>query len=159
MKNYLLLIVIVVVFVSVGFAQSQTGRALTRTNAAELPDVVHRYYDAWNSGDLDKAGAFYAKDADLIFYDVTSLEYHGWSDYKTGVQKLLAGYSSLKLVPRDDLKSGRQGKIAWTTLTFHLIGTTKAGAKSDVLCRHTAIWEKRKRGWLVIHEHVSVPLP
>jgi ketosteroid isomerase-like protein len=159
MKKFLFLILIAMMFAPVTFAQSQTGRAQTRKSAAEFPDLVQRYYDAWNSGDLDKAGAFYAKDADLIFYDVTPLEYHGWSQYKAGVQKLLAAYSSLKLVPNSDLKSGRQGKIAWTTLTFHLVGTTKAGAKSDTVCRHTAIWEKRKGEWLVIHEHVSAPLP
>jgi ketosteroid isomerase-like protein len=25
--------------------------------------------------------------------------------------------------------------------------------------RHTAIWEKRGAKWLIVHEHVSAPLP
>jgi ketosteroid isomerase-like protein len=25
--------------------------------------------------------------------------------------------------------------------------------------RHTAIWERRGGKWLVVHEHISVPLP
>ncbi|HMH44847.1 MAG TPA: nuclear transport factor 2 family protein [Pyrinomonadaceae bacterium] len=34
----------------------------------------------------------------------------------------------------------------------------KDGTPVEFDGRHTAVWEKRERQWLIIHEHVSKPL-
>jgi len=140
------------------FAQSQTTKSAQTATNEDLVKLVKDCYDAWNTLNLDQPAKFYAKDADLIFYDVTPLKYNGWSEYRKGVEKLLTGYSSLKLVPNNDLKISRAGKAAWATLTFHLITTTKDGKKSDEVGRDTIIWQKRAGQWLIVHEHVSLPL-
>ena len=44
-------------------------------------------------------------------------------------------------------------------MTFHLSAKPKAGGDMEIDCRHTAIWEKRDGKWLIVHEHVSAPLP
>ena len=119
---------------------------------------IKNYYEAWNTLDTEKAGIFYAKDADLVFYDISPLKYTGWDAYKTGVKKLLEPYTSFRLVPADDLKISRRGKIVWTTIGCHFSGVLKDGTKAELDGRHTAIWEKQKGEWLIVHEHVSVPL-
>jgi ketosteroid isomerase-like protein len=48
--------------------------------------------------------------------------------------------------------------VAWMTLTFHLSLAMKNGAAMELDCRHTAIWEKRRGKWLIVHEHVSTPI-
>jgi ketosteroid isomerase-like protein len=94
------------------------------------------------------------------FFDVAPLKYNGWAEYKRGVQKsIFDQISAGKLTPNDDLKITRRGDVAWMTLTFHLSLTMKTGAAMEIDCRHTAIWVKRRGKWLIVHEHVSAPLP
>jgi hypothetical protein len=45
------------------------------------------YYAAWNTLNTDNPASFYAKEADLVFFDVILLKYNGWAEYKKGVQK------------------------------------------------------------------------
>jgi len=123
-------------------------------------EIVKRYYAAWNSLNTDAPASFYAKDAELVFFDVVPMQYNGWVEYKAGVQRIFFDQiSGGTLVPNDDLKITRRGDVAWMTLTFHLAFTQKTGAKVDLDCRHTAIWEKRGAEWLIVHEHISAPLP
>ena len=42
---------------------------------------------------------------------------------------------------------------------LNLSANPKAGGAMEVDCRHTAIWEKGGGKWLIVHEHVSAPLP
>ena len=127
---------------------------------AEFKTMIDQYYTAWSTLDPDKAAKYYAKDADLIFFDVAPLKYNGWGEYRAGVMKAFTEtMSSGKLTPKDDLKVTQRGSIVWTTVTFHLSATPKAGGSMELDCRHTAIWEKRGGKWLIVHEHVSAPLP
>jgi len=147
-------------FLAIG-ASAQAKKA--PENAAlesQFRTMIAEYYTAWSTLDPDKAAKFYAKDADLIFYDIAPLKYYGWSGYKAGVTKAFTEtMSSGKLTPKDDLKITQRGNIVWTTVTFHLSAMPKTGAPMEIDCRHTAIWEKRGANWLIVHEHVSAPLP
>ena len=68
--------------------------------------------------------------------------------------------TSAKLTPNmNDLRVTRRGDVAWTTLTFHMTIKLKSGGGQEIDARHTAIWERRGGRWLIVHEHVSVPLP
>jgi ketosteroid isomerase-like protein len=122
--------------------------------------LVRSYYAAWNTLNTDNPASFYAKDANIVFFDIAPLKYNGWAEYKEGVQKsIFDQISGGKLTPNDDLKIARHGDVAWMTLTFHLSLTMKTGAAMELDCRHTAIWAKRRGKWLIVHEHVSAPLP
>jgi ketosteroid isomerase-like protein len=126
---------------------------------ANFRALIDRYYAAWNTLGTDAPAKFYAKDADLVFFDVAPLKYNGWEEYKAGVKKnFFDVMESGKLTPNKDLKVTQRGNIAWTTLTFHLSGKMKSGQSMELECRHTAIWEKRGGKWLIVHEHVSAPL-
>ncbi len=126
---------------------------------AEFKAMIDRYYAAWNTLNPENAGPFYAKDADLVFYDLAPLKYNSWNEYSNGVKNVFKDFESLKLTPSNDLKVTRRGDIAWTTLTFHLSGKLKAGGMMEADARHTAIWEERHGKWVIVHEHVSAPLP
>ncbi len=165
-RSLLYLFVASLIFVP-ALAQAQTKPAKTdkgeedpAKTEAFFQAKIKAYYDDWNTLNLEKAGAYYAKDADLVFYDITPLKYTGWEAYGAGVQKLLAAYKTFHLIPQNDLKITRRGKIVWTTIGCHFSGVLKDGTKAELEGRHTAIWEKRGKGdWLIVHEHVSVPLP
>jgi len=141
-------------------AQTKKTEAAKPSADAEFKALIERYYAAWNTLNADNAAPFYAKDADLVFYDIAPFKYNGWAEYKEGVKKtFFDNITGGKLTPNDDLKVTRRGHIAWTTVTFHLSVTFKTGEALEIDARHTAIWEKRGGKWVVVHEHVSAPLP
>src|SRR6201984_3291293 len=84
--------------------------------------LVASYYAAWNTLNTDNPARFYAKDADMVFFDVAPLKYKNWAEYKKGVQtSIFDQISAGKLTPKDDLKIKRRGDVAWITLTFSLL--------------------------------------
>jgi ketosteroid isomerase-like protein len=123
--------------------------------------ALHAKVDAaWESLKAENASPYYAHDAGLAFYDAAPLKYDGWTAYRDGAQKIfLDTATSLKFKVNDDLKVARRGTIAWTTRTLHLSANMKQGKPIELDCRDTVIWENRGGKWLIVHEHVSAPLP
>ena len=134
--------------------------AFAQAKGDDINALVKDYYAAWNTLNTDNAGRFYAKDADLVFFDVAPLKYAGgWKEYSETFKKdVLPGFTSLVLTPGNDLKVTRKGNIALATLTFHLAAKQKDGQAMEFDGRHTMVWEKRGAQWLIIHEHISKPL-
>jgi len=121
--------------------------------------LIDDYCAAWSTGNTDNAGKFYVQDSDLIFYDVTPFSYHGWKEYVPGVHKaLLDNAAEVKLTAGKDLRVTRRGNVAWATVSMHFYEKTKDGKVMEAELRYTGIWEKRGSNWLLVHEHVSVPM-
>ena len=121
--------------------------------------LIDAYCAAWSTGNADAPAKFYAKDSSLVFYDLAPFAYHGWKEYHDGVQKeFFASMESGALTAGKDLKVTRRGTIAWTTVSMHFSEKTKDGKTTEADVRYTGIWEKRGKGWLLVHEHLSAPL-
>lgn len=135
------------------------GKQKGNQGTDEFHALVADYYKAWNTLNLSAPAKYYSQTPGLVFYDLTPLQYKGWKEYQTGVGKLFQDFESFKLLPNDDLAITRRGKLAWTTMTLHISGKQKKGSAMELDARHTAIWEKAKGKWLIVHEHISVPLP
>jgi len=129
------------------------------TDTATFRKLIDNYCAAWSSGNSANAAKFYAKDDGLVFYDVAPFSYNGWKEYDAGVRKeFLDNIESLSLTAGQELKVTRHGNIAWTTVPMHLTAKMKDGKTIDTPVRYTGIWEKRGAAWLLVHEHLSVPL-
>ncbi len=141
-------------------AQSPTGAAQNPPAGAdpEIRSTLERLYAAWSDLDPAKAARFYVKDPALAFFDVAPMKYTGWAEYAAGVPKAFANYRSGKFILNDDLRVHRVGNQAWATATWHGELTTKTGGTEQVAGRYTAVLEKRGKDWLLLHEHMSVPL-
>ena len=125
----------------------------------EFKTLIDGYWAAWSTGDPAKAAPMYDQSAGAVFFDITPLKYNGWSEYEEGVKKVFANAVSAAFAANDDLKSTRRGNLAWTSSTFHGAIKQKDGTTMNLVGRHTAIWEKRGAKWIIVHEHVSAPLP
>jgi len=112
--------------------------------------LVPKIVASWETFDLAKIEPY---------YDLAPLKYNNWAEYRAGVPKVLfEPNSSLKLKVNDDLRVHSRGSLAWATFTFGADITNKQGATSHLDGRWTMILEKRTKGWIVVHEHVSAPL-
>jgi len=129
------------------------------TDDAMFRKLTDAYCLAWSTGNADAPAKFYAKEDGLVFYDLAPFAYGNWKEYHEGVQKeFLESASSLQLTAGKDLKVRRRGIVAWTTVPMHLSVKTKDGKSSEADVRYTGIWEKRGTNWLLVHEHLSVPM-
>ena len=151
-------------YVAAAFAGALLTFAAARAQQKASDDAMFRhlidgYCAAWSSGNADNAARFYAKEDGLVFYDVTPFAYHSWKEYHEGVKPaLFDNMASGKLTAGKDLQVRRHGTVAWTTVSMHFSEKTKDGKNLETEIRYTGIWEKRKAGWLLVHEHLSAPL-
>lgn len=125
----------------------------------ELRALVPKIVASWETFDLSKIDPYYAADADLAYFDLAPLKYNNWAEYRATVPKVLfEPNSSLRLKVNDDLRMHSHGSFAWATFTFGAEITPKQGSASHLDGRWTMVLEKRAKGWIVVHEHVSAPL-
>jgi ketosteroid isomerase-like protein len=125
----------------------------------EIRSTLERLYAAWSDLDPAKAAPFYAKEPNLVFFDVAPMKYTGWAEYAAGVPTAFATYRSGTFTLNDDLRVHRHGgNLAWATATWRGELNKKAGGTEHLEGRYTAVLEKRGKNWLIIHEHMSVSL-
>lgn len=120
---------------------------------------MQQIMDAWSTMDPSKPAPFYSTDKGNVYYDIAPLKYVGWAAYAEGVQKVFADFSSLKLAVAKDAAVHTRGNLTWGTATWHMDVVLKDGKKEAMDGRWTVIWQKTGDDWLIVHEHVSVPLP
>ena len=140
-------------------AASPPGAVAEDPEEAALRSCVRRAIASGESFDITKVEPYNAKDADLAYLDLTPMKYNNWAAYRAGVQKaLFEPNQSLKIKLNDDLGVHRRGSLARATVTFGADLVNKQGTSAHLDGRWTMILEKRPQGWIVVHEHVSVPL-
>jgi ketosteroid isomerase-like protein len=123
---------------------------------AGIRKTLEKIFAAWSDLDPAQAAPFYAKDPGLVFFDIAPMKYTGWAEIAAEVPKALAAYRSLKLTS-EDLRAHRTGNLAWATAILHGDLAKKDGGTDHLDLRYTAVLEKRRQAWLVVHEHLSVP--
>jgi ketosteroid isomerase-like protein len=142
-----------------GIACLLSAQSRAQQNEEALLALVPKIVASWETFDLAKIEPYYAKDADLAFFDLAPMKYNNWAEYRAGAPKVLfEPNNSLKLKVNEDLRVHPHGDFAWATFTFGADITNKQGATSHLDGRWTMVLEKRSKNWIVVHEHVSVPL-
>lgn len=154
--RWVLYVVLAIVGALVTFVGARAQQKAT--DDATFRKLVDGLCVAWSTGTTDAPAKFYAKDSGLVFYDVAPFSYHGWKEYREGVQKeFLDGASEIKLTAGKDLKVTRRGLVAWTIVPMHLTEKSKNGKTTEMELRYTGIWEKRGASWVIVHDHLSAP--
>jgi ketosteroid isomerase-like protein len=149
---------VAIAIIAAMFLRMPNARAITQS-ASEFKNLTEANIAAWNDRSPEALSKFYAKDADLVFYDALPLQYKSWSAYQTGIQKNIFDKMPLfKLAANDDLRVTRKGDIAWTTFTWHFSAKLEDGTPLESDGRQTDIWEQRNGTWLIVHEHISEPV-
>jgi ketosteroid isomerase-like protein len=145
----------------VGFAVvilASTAISADREEAA-LRALVPNIVAAWGTMDISKVAPYYVADADFAYFDIVPLKYNNWKEYSEGAQKYLFDPNrSISAKLNEDLAVHRRGSLAWATFTLAIDLVSKEGSSSHLNARWTMVLEKRAKGWIVVHEHVSVPL-
>jgi len=137
---------------------TERGHAVPATPPPDRA-YLQKIWDAWSTLDPANAAPYYSKDPQNVFYDLTPMKYTGWAAYEHGVKAVLAGFQSLKFKLDDDTRVWAQGDGALVTATWHADIVNKSdGSAATLDGRWTAILHHEGGKWLIVHEHVSVPM-
>ena len=121
---------------------------------------LQKIMDAWGTLDPANPAKYYDKSPGNVYFDIAPLKYTGWNAYAEGVKKMFADASSAKFTVANDVAvHPHGGDLVWTTATMHGVINMKAGGKQEADFRWTVLFVKKGGQWLIVHEHVSAPMP
>ncbi|MGB7264398.1 MAG: nuclear transport factor 2 family protein [Terracidiphilus sp.] len=114
---------------------------------------------AFVAKDVDAIMKFYAPGDQLLVFDlITPRQYAGWDAYKKDWQDTFALMKDTPEFDTQDLGITTDGKLAWSHSIQHAKWTGTDGAPFEMTVRVTDCYKKIDGKWLIVLEHVSVPI-
>jgi uncharacterized protein (TIGR02246 family) len=124
---------------------------------SEVKALLDNQAEAIRNKDLDRLMSLYAPD--VIYFDVVPpLQYAGSAALRGRFQQWFDGYTGALRVDMRDLKIVASGDIAIAYWFSRVTGTLKNGREVGSWVRVTSCFRPSSDGWLITHEHVSLPV-
>jgi uncharacterized protein (TIGR02246 family) len=126
---------------------------------SDIRALEDHFVAAFKAKDVDAIMKVYVPDQTLFVFDVIPpRQYVGADAYRKDWQGFLDSLNGPITVELTDLAVVSDHNLAYGHSIQHVAGTDKQGKKMDLTVRVTDVYKKIKGQWLVIHEHVSVPV-
>ncbi len=137
------------------------AKADSRTEIKALED---RFIAAFKAKDADAIMKVYVSDDSLFVFDVGPSGSHqyvgaaGAAAYRKDWRDFLALFPGPINVEMSDLAVVSDHTLAYSHSIQRVAGVDKQGKQLDLTARVTDVYKKIKGRWLIVHEHVSVPV-
>lgn len=139
--------------------KSKTGDGAKSSDEAQIRRLEQNFSDAVKAKDVDKIMANYQSGAKLVVFDVIPpREYVGWDAYKKDWQGFLGAFDGPVTFDMSGLSVTTDGTMAYSYSFQHLAGKMRDGSASSITVRVTDVYRKSGGKWLIVHEHISVPV-
>lgn len=113
---------------------------------------------AFRAKDLDKIMSFYKPGADLVAFDVVPpRQYVGADAYRKDFKEILDSMEGPVTVEILEASVTADHNMAYSRSVERVASKLKDG-NMDVTVRVTDVYRKINGKWLIVHEHVSVPV-
>ena len=135
------------------------GARAAPADEAAIKALEARFTSAFNAKDVDAIMKIYITGDSLVVFDVVPpRQYVGAKAYRKNWEDFFAMFKGPAKVELTDMNI-----IADTTLGFghsiqHVTGTDTKGQPMDFTVRVTDGYRKINGNWLIVHEHVSIPV-
>ena len=158
-KSYLALACFMVVsWVIPAPAQTESAKSSASSDKGKIEALYQSYLKAFRAKDVNAVMTMYDPDELFVFDLVPPREYPSWDAYKKDWEGLFAAFPG----PLDNNISEQVidvvGPIAYSRCIQAGYFTAKDGSRLDVAVRVTDVLRKVKGKWLIVQEHVSVPV-
>jgi|SRR4051794_20402981 uncharacterized protein (TIGR02246 family) len=135
------------------------GQAASAKTNAEIKDLYDRWAKAFEAGDVNGIMSVYAPGDAVVAYDVVPpLQYRGKAAYRKDYQEFLNQYDGPVHVEYRDMRIFSSGDVAFIHALERFTGKLKSGQASDLWLRATSGLQRIGGKWLIVHDHVSVPV-
>ena len=126
---------------------------------ADIRALEDRFVAAFKAKDVDAIMKAYAPDQTLVVFDVVPpRQYVGPTAYRKDWQTFLGNFEGPITVELTDFDVAADRNLAYSHSIQRVAGTDEQGKKLDLTVRVTDVYKKAHGRWLIIHEHVSVPV-
>ena len=150
---------VVVGAILVALSMMSFGAPARADDRAEIRALEERFVAAMKAKDLDAIMKVYAPGRTLFVFDVIPpRQYVGAAAYRKDWQTFLDTFEGPITVELTDLDAAADRNLAFSHSIQRVAGTDKQGKKLDLTVRVTDVYKKARGRWLIIHEHVSVPV-
>ena len=128
-----------------------------RGDELQLRQLESRLAEAFADKKIDQIMQAYAPDV-FVFDLTTPRQYVGASAYRRSWEGLLAEFEGPIKVELSDLVVSENGTIGYGHKIHHVTGTNARGDKIEITVRISDVYLKQHGDWVIVQEHVSVPL-
>lgn len=143
----------------VAFSVMALGAPARADAGADIRALEERFVAAFKAKDLDAIMKAYAPGETLVVFDVVPpRQYVGAAAYRKDWQTFFNSFEGPVTIELTDLDVAADRNLAYSHSIQHVSGTDKQGKKLDLTVRVTDVYKKARGRWLIIHEHVSVPV-
>jgi ketosteroid isomerase-like protein len=140
-------------------AAAAASTPAAEADKASIEALETRFSNGFKARDVNAIMQCYAQGAGLFVFDLTPPRQHvGWFDYKKDWQGLFAAYPGPVTFSISDLNITVVGTVAYSHSIQQGQMTRKDGTKLDLVARVTDVYRNMSGRWLIVEEHVSVPV-
>jgi ketosteroid isomerase-like protein len=126
---------------------------------AAIRVLEDRFAAAFNAGDIDAIMKNYLQDKSLVVFDVVPRkQYLGADAYRKDWVDLFSHFKGTPKIAITDLGITVDGNLGFSHSFQHVTGTDMQGHPVDRTVRVTDGYRKIGGEWLIVLEHVSVPV-
>jgi uncharacterized protein (TIGR02246 family) len=131
----------------------------SNNNESEIKALYDNAAKAFEARDIDGIMALYAPGDKLIAYDIVApLQYKGKDAYRKDYLEFLSQYEGPIHLEYRDMRILSSGDLGIIHAVERLSGKLKNGQPSDLWLRATSAVQKIDGKWLIVHDHISVPI-
>jgi uncharacterized protein (TIGR02246 family) len=128
------------------------------SDEAQIKALEQRIANGANAKDVGAIMKNFAPDETLLVFDVIPpREYRGADAFRKDWEGFFDRFGRIT-IQNSDMNVTSHGEMAFATYIAHLTGKGKDGNPMDVTMRITDVLRKSSGKWLIVHEHVSVPV-
>jgi ketosteroid isomerase-like protein len=139
-------------------AVSSVASAKT-SDEAQIKALEAKFAAAVSAKDVDAIMRVYVPDESLFVFDVTvPRQYVGAAAYRKDWSDFLATFSGPVTFAVSDLVVSGDDWIAYGHSIQHMAGKDAKGQPVEFVVRVSDVYRKIKGKWLIVQEHVSVPV-
>jgi uncharacterized protein (TIGR02246 family) len=131
--------------------------ATPHSEEAEIRGRLKAWTQALHAKDLDDLMALYAPDT-ITFDLMLPSQVQGADRYRRNFERWFAAMPGPIDYEIHDMRITMCGDVAFCHSLSHVNGTRANGEKADYWVRVTVGFQKRNGQWMMIHDHVSMPV-
>ncbi len=140
-------------------AQSSGHNSSSKNNESEIKALYDDWAKAFEARDIDGIMAVYAPGDAVIGYDVVApLEYKGKDAYRKDYLEFLSQYDGPIHVEYREMRILSSGDLGVIHALERMTGKLKNGQAFDLWLRATSAVQQINGKWLIVHDHISVPV-
>ncbi len=126
---------------------------------AKIRMLEDKFAAAVNAKDVGAIMSVYVPNETLFVFDVIPpRQYVGAQAYRKDWTDFMAMFKGPVQLQISELTVQADGKMGWGHSIQHVTGTDTKGQPIDLTVRVTDVYRKINGNWLIVHEHVSIPV-